>query len=127
MQTIPLRMGYSHRMISTISRLAPAQPVQKGSLAAEWLHHDRSGTGECEVIQELVAAMTGRTEPNEQNGVPKTWTRLQCLGPLHSVADCRFSANLILSPISKFALLITFPRQQIVQILMESRYACIFL
>ena len=31
--------------------------------------------------------------------------------PLHSVADCRFSANLILSPISKFALLITFPRQ----------------
>ena len=70
MLTIPLRVGFSHRVISTISRVAPAQ---KGNLAAEWLLHDRSGSRRiCEVIQELVTAASSSAEPEGQNDAAKT-------------------------------------------------------
>ena len=45
--------------------------------------------------------------------------------PLHSVADGWYSANLILNPISKAALLMFFNRQIIVNILMRNRYLCL--
>ena len=78
MLTISLYVGYLHRrfrwiLVSHRQKKRVSQP--NGYVTA-------GAAAECEVIHELLAAMTSSAEPGEQNDIAKAWIRLQCLGPL---------------------------------------------
>ena len=83
MLTISLRVGYLHRrfrwiLVSHRQKKGVSQP--NGYVTA-------GAAAECEVIHELLAAMTSSAEPGEQSDIAKAWIRLQCLGPLFHQAQ----------------------------------------